>query len=113
MKRFFQASTVLLISLVIQGCVTTEYAYFRGPSITENYPAGMSNWQTLPPPHTTIYHAGTSTGGGVERYDYGPRHHHDDYRPQKTVVHERVETRTTTVIRRDGNGGRGGYNHHR
>ena len=104
MKTLFKVLVVSLVSLVIQGCVTTEYAYFSGPRVTENYPAGESHYQPLPPIRTQTWHAGSETHGRVEYEDdggYNQRHGHQHNRESQTektvVIQERSVTKTVVI----------------
>jgi len=124
MNKFFQILLVIFAVVTTQGCMT-YYSHYEGFEVRDNFQPGSSNWQSLPPSHTTTYHVGASTGGRVERYDDGPRHyHHNNYHPQKVVVvQERVETRTTSVyvtpaprvggLLPDGEGRHGGHGQYR
>ncbi len=63
MKMFFQMLVILLLGFVTSGCMT-EYGHFEGLRVSQNYPAGSSNWQPLPPTEMRVWHIGNGGGGG-------------------------------------------------
>jgi hypothetical protein len=79
MRKFFKVAVlwkvIILITVSSAGCMTYS-SHFEGFKVTQNYPAGSSNWQPLPPSHTEVWHVGSDTHGKVEHWDDGGRECH-------------------------------------